>query len=78
MRERRGSTVEVKCQRCGCLFHARLADRRRGWGKFCSKSCKAIKQEQRTGQHSAYLDRKYSSGNGDGYMHPSMAEGEVQ
>lgn len=25
---------------------ARVADRARGWGKFCSKSCKAIKQTQ--------------------------------
>lgn len=23
---------------------ARVADRKRGWGKFCSKSCKATKQ----------------------------------
>lgn len=28
---------------------ARVADRKRGWGKFCSKSCKAIRQTQRTG-----------------------------
>ena len=38
------ATVEVNCQRCGDLFTARVADRRRGWGKFCSKSCKAIRQ----------------------------------
>lgn len=38
------STVEVKCQRCKELFTARVADRKRGWGKFCCKSCKAIKQ----------------------------------
>jgi endogenous inhibitor of DNA gyrase (YacG/DUF329 family) len=41
------ATVEVKCQRCGQQFKARVADRARGWGKFCSKSCKAIKQTQR-------------------------------
>lgn len=45
----RGETVVVKCQRCGDPFAARVADRKRGWGKFCSKSCKAIKQTQRTG-----------------------------
>lgn len=40
------STVEVKCKnsRCGKMFTARIADRKRGWGKFCSKSCKASKQ----------------------------------
>jgi hypothetical protein len=43
------ATVEVKCQRCKQPFVARVADRKRGWGKFCSKSCKAIKQTQRTG-----------------------------
>ncbi len=35
---------EVKCHRCKCLFMVRVADIKRGWGKFCSKSCKAIKQ----------------------------------
>ena len=53
-----GATVIVKCARCGDPFVARVADRKRGWGKFCSKSCKAIKQEQRTGQHARYLERK--------------------
>lgn len=41
------ATVEVKCARCKRPFVARVADRKRGWGKFCSKSCKAIKQTQR-------------------------------
>lgn len=53
-----GATVEVKCQRCKTPFMARVADRKRGWGKFCSKSCKAIKQEQRTGQCGAYHGRQ--------------------
>ena len=30
---------------------ARVADRKRGWGKFCSKSCKAVKQESITHQY---------------------------
>lgn len=53
----RGSTIEVKCENksCGVMFTARVADRKRGWGKFCSKSCKAIKQERRTGQMASYL-----------------------
>lgn len=40
------ATVTVKCKGCGSPFQARVADRNRGWGKFCSKSCKAIKQTQ--------------------------------
>ena len=50
----RGATVEVKCKWCKEPFTARVADRNRGWGKFCSKSCKAKKQEARTGQHLNY------------------------
>jgi len=37
-------TKEYKCNRCGDFFEARMADRARGWARFCSKSCKAIKQ----------------------------------
>ena len=36
---------------------ARVADRKRGWGKFCSKSCKAKEQENRTGQYRSYINR---------------------
>lgn len=42
-------TVVVNCQRCKQPFTARVADRARGWGKFCSKSCKAIRQVQTGG-----------------------------
>lgn len=35
---------------CGGLFQARVADRKRGWAKFCSKSCKATDQTRRTGR----------------------------
>ncbi len=52
------STVERTCPVCKSPFTARAADVKRGWGKFCSKSCKAIKQERRTGQHAAYRDRQ--------------------
>lgn len=34
----------VKCGKCKVDFQARTADVKRGWGKFCSKSCKAKKQ----------------------------------
>lgn len=36
-----GRTVEVNCKCCGIKFPARVADRKRGWGKFCHKSCAA-------------------------------------
>lgn len=38
------STETYNCKNCGRHFTARTADRARGWAKFCSKSCKAIKQ----------------------------------
>lgn len=53
----RGTKATYNCLRCGNPFTARTADRKRGWARFCSKSCKAIKQEQRTGQYAAYKDR---------------------
>ena len=39
------STVDVACEWCAGKFKARTADRKRGWGKFCSKACKASKQK---------------------------------
>lgn len=39
----------VKCKCCKTSFEARTADVKRGWGKYCSKSCKAIKQTQKNG-----------------------------
>lgn len=46
------------CVQCNDPFEARSADRARGWARYCSKSCKAIKQEKRTGQYKAYQDRE--------------------
>ena len=40
-KEPRGVKTEVSCKCCGDKFMARVADRKRGWAKFCSKSCKA-------------------------------------
>lgn len=62
------SMTWVKCKCCGKDFQARTADVKRGWGKFCNKSCKASKQEARTGQMGDYLRRKnqqenYGGGN---------------
>ena len=45
------------CEWCRGPFTARSADRKRGWARFCSKSCKAKKQEKRTGQNATYHDR---------------------
>jgi hypothetical protein len=46
----RGERATYKCARCGDPFTARTADRKRGWARFCSKSCKAIRQTQVTGR----------------------------
>lgn len=43
------SMTTVKCAKCKTEFEARTADVKRGWGKFCSKSCKAFKQTSDTG-----------------------------
>lgn len=40
--------VAVTCERCRNPFQARVTDRKRGWGRFCSKRCKAIRQVQTT------------------------------
>lgn len=53
----RGEKVLCKCKNCRDPFYARKADRLRGWGKFCSKSCKAKWQEKRTHQYAAYKER---------------------
>lgn len=69
------STAIYRCACCGGPFTARTADRRRGWARFCSKSCKAKRQEARTGQHRAYLNRTNGD---DGDCFPSPAEGDIQ
>lgn len=54
------STATYKCF-CGVSFTARTADRKRGWARYCSKSCKARKQEARTGAYAAYKERGQDS-----------------
>ena len=49
------ATVEVSCAWCAETFTARTADRKRGWGKFCSKSCKSSKQKY--GATKAFWDK---------------------
>lgn len=43
--------VERKCanRQCRAVFHPRKVDVKRGWGRFCSKSCKAAVQTRMTG-----------------------------
>ncbi len=62
--------AERTCENCSKQFTARAADVRRGWARFCSKSCKASHQERSTGQHAAYLhrqaDRDFDAAQADG------------
>ncbi len=41
--------VVCKNLRCQKSFSVRVADRKRGWGKYCSKSCKASVQNRGRG-----------------------------
>lgn len=51
--------VTVKCKLCGNQFQAREADRKRGWGRFCSKSCAAShKARKPNSQYKQYLKMK--------------------
>jgi hypothetical protein len=53
--------VQRRCKNCGDPFMARAADVKRGWGNFCTKSCKASKQEKRTGQYARHLHQVYET-----------------
>ena len=57
------------CKNCSEPFQGRLADRRRGWAKFCSKSCKASKQEARTGQYKRYKNKETTNAENDPYVY---------
>lgn len=59
-----GKVVERKCKNCKQPFMAREADVKRGWAKFCSKSCKAKEQTRRTG-YAGPSDSYLSYGSGD-------------
>lgn len=41
------SIATYQCKECSKPFVARTADRARGWARFCSKSCKAVKQTKK-------------------------------
>jgi hypothetical protein len=47
--------IEKNCAACGDLITVRLADHKRGWGKFCNKQCAAAyKVGQRPRDINAY------------------------
>jgi len=49
------SRVQKNCEACGDLITVRLADHKRGWGRFCDKSCAgAHKYGQRPRDVNAY------------------------
>lgn len=60
------------CECCGKSMTVRTADIKRGWGRFCSKTCKARHQERRTGAHRAHM-RNLQDGPDDP-RHMSMEE----
>jgi hypothetical protein len=35
------ATVDKNCEACGDLIAVRIADHKRGWGRFCDKTCAA-------------------------------------
>lgn len=43
----RGIHITTECEHCKGSFNARLADIRRGWGRYCTKTCKAQAQAAR-------------------------------
>jgi len=55
----RGKMKEIICA-CGCGKRrlVRIADVKRGWGKYFSKSCKAKDQERKTGQFESFNRRQ--------------------
>lgn len=67
------SMMEKKCAWCRSEFQVRVADHNRGWGRFCSKSCKASEQEKRNGQHAAYLN-----GRGVSNLHPERLKEDIR
>lgn len=63
--------TQVECRCCGKKFSARAADVKRGWGKYCSKRCKAVEQTKRTGKAKpkAFRPHRVSTLNDDYYPH---------
>ena len=75
MSQTRGSKVTVSCANKSCRteFEARIADRKRGWARYCSKSCKAIAQERRTGQYAEFVN---GHGRGGSFIAGAVEDGK--
>lgn len=56
--------ISKKCAHCNQDMSVRLADHNRGWGKFCSKRCKAKTQVKITGKtrSRAHVESTYDQG----------------
>ncbi len=39
MSKSKGKTIWIRCEWCGRLKMVRARDRKRGWGRFCSRAC---------------------------------------
>lgn len=61
------SMIQCHCEWCKKLFSARVADRKRGWARFCSKGCKAAQQTKRTGYAGPTFDLEEMDSN---WCHP--------
>ena len=51
----RGKTDTFTCEVCKEPFTARVADRKRGWARCCSKRCACIRSNAKTGKYARYL-----------------------
>lgn len=67
------STATYNCLCCRQPFTARTADRKCGWARYCSKSCKAIKQVQKGGKYLNY--QRSQSDDWHTYAMDAMEEG---
>lgn len=50
--------VQCKCKNCQAEFTAKVADRKRGWAKCCSKACAAQLREHKTGAFKQMIERR--------------------
>lgn len=72
------STITVKCNWCKKEFKARTADIKRGWGKYCSKSCKASDQECKTNGQYRKLQNSYNNFDQHGHIFAMGEDGHGQ
>lgn len=69
--------IDKNCKSCGCRIRVRVADHKRGWGNYCSKSCKATKQAKRGGKYKNYQKRYDKMTNDEYYLatqHPFSSD----